>query len=103
MTRPIFGDPQTIQRIDPWRVLLDDGIDLPVNVLGCAECDSPLHVEFDDTWIDGIRFGAGTIRWYCTGSFEHDQGYTMQDEVESDEQKIVKWIRSQYPTFENFC
>lgn len=104
MTRPVFGDAATIRKIDPLRVVLDEGLDLPVDVLGCAECDSQMHVEFDDTWIEGDTFGAGTLRWYCLAEpWAHNQYYQYQDQVMRDENKVVRWIQTKYPNFRNEC
>lgn len=102
--RPVFGDKATIARVDPFRVLLDEGIDLPIWIMSCAECGAPIHVEFDATWIQGDSFGAEIFRWYCTArGYFHDQGHYMQDDVMRDEDKIVAYIQKLYPTFENEC
>jgi hypothetical protein len=101
MAAPVFGDKKTIERIDPYSVILIDGLELPVSVLGCRYCDTPLHVEFDDYWVREDEFGAGTINWYCPAEIKHNQGYQYQDQVMRDKKKIVAWIKSKYPTFKN--
>ena len=63
--RPIFGDKETLKQIDPYRKLLDEGITIPKEDVPCRFCCGALTIEFDDTWIEGHEFGAGTIRWDC--------------------------------------
>lgn len=106
MTRPVFGDKETIKQIDPYQVLLDNGIKIPRDILPCRFCGGNVYATFDDTWIEGNNFGAGTINWECdqeTDDLESADSHTYQYQHEAmeDEAKIVKWIQSQYPTFKN--
>lgn len=116
MPRPVFGDKKTIESVDPFRVVLREGVNVPVEVMRCRFCGAAVRVSFDDTWVDGDDFGAGTIEFNCdaepiiedVGKREwnqwfRDHTYRYPSEQFEDENKFVKWFNNQYPTFKNYC
>lgn len=110
MSRPVFGDREMIRQLDPFRKVLDEGIEIPPGVMVCRFCKSPVKIFFDDTWINGNEFGAGTIELYCKVDDDwvpmwmmDDHNYQTYDEPMEDESKAVHYIQKIYPAFKNEC
>lgn len=116
MTAPKFGDTQIIRNLDPRQKIINEGIEVPNQVLACRGCGGNLYASLDDTWIDGDTWGAGTINLDCVN--EPDLELEAWEEWDANHQpdsttgyqdglddcvKVEKWLNSLYPTFKNEC
>lgn len=114
MSRPVFGDKETIEQLDPYRKFLECGTTVPREVCLCPFCDSQLAVTFDDIWVSGDELGAGTIEvsciqdgdwvpfWLACDHFS-EEFYWVGMGYDKLVGKIVRWIQTKYPTFKHDC
>ncbi len=113
MTRPVFGDTKTIERLDPRRAILIDGISVPRDVLVCRFCGADLFAGFDDYWTSEREWGAGMIRLDCSSEPDSESRfwdrwmdgheYDNQSDQMEDEAKVAAWLSTIHPGFKNEC